>query len=213
MQDPLRLTLISLVVLVYFLQEGLCWLDFKKRYHQNPNRLGHKAQDDLQRFYGQSILLVAIYYLIIYLHLFTGFDYWGALGIMPLLVNRPSLLIGFVSANLFIVAIYFARQALGASWRMGIDFHTRAPLVTRGLYAHIRNPYFTFLLGFQGALILMVPCSVALFAFLQSLVVINFQVRLEESFLGRHYQEAFDHYRDRVGRFFPRLWWQKKEKD
>ena len=69
----------------------------------------------------------------------------------------------------------------------------------------MRNPYFTFLLGFQFALILVVPNAITICAFLQSAILLGLQVRQEEAFLEQKYGEAYRAYKERVGRFLPKL--------
>ena len=96
------------------------------------------------------------------------------------------------------------RLNLGSSWRMGLDYNSKDKLRTTGFYRYIRNPYFTFLLCFQFSIILVLPNAITIFAFIQSYLLLNLQVREEEAFLQEKYGEEYIKYKNNVGRFFPK---------
>lgn len=75
-------------------------------------------------------------------------------------------------------------------------------LVTEEFYKYMRNPYFTFLLSFQFAIILISPNAIIIFTFIQSYLLLNLQVREEEVFLNEKYGESYIKYKNRVGRLF-----------
>lgn len=68
----------------------------------------------------------------------------------------------------------------------------------------MRNPYFTFLLCFQFSIILVSPNAITIFAFIQSYLLLNLQVREEETFLKEKYREEYVKYKNNVGRFIPK---------
>lgn len=112
---------------------------------------------------------------------------------------------GFVLGIIFLVLMTAARLNLGSSWGVGLDYNTKDELITSGFYRYMSNPYFTFLLSFQFTIILISPNAIALFAFIQSYLLLNLQVREEKVFLQEKYGEEYVKYKNKVGRFMPRI--------
>jgi protein-S-isoprenylcysteine O-methyltransferase Ste14 len=75
--------------------------------------------------------------------------------------------------------------------------------VIDGFYRYTRNPYFTFLLGFQFSVILVVPTAVTLFAFIQSFLLLSLEMRQEETFLHDKYDSEYEKHRASTDRFLP----------
>lgn len=99
-----------------------------------------------------------------------------------------------------------AQQAMGASWRIGVDPKERTELITAGLFGRVRNPIFTAMLTFALGGVLAVPGLVTGLGFCALAAGIVGQVRLvEEPYLSRQHGPDYEHYRARTGRFFPRV--------
>jgi protein-S-isoprenylcysteine O-methyltransferase Ste14 len=97
--------------------------------------------------------------------------------------------------------IVVAQFQMDASWRMGIDPRSNAPLVRSGLFALSRNPIFLAMrLGLIG-LFLVLPNAVTLAIALLGDALMQVQVRLEEKHLGSAFGNAYDDYRQRVPRW------------
>ena len=93
----------------------------------------------------------------------------------------------------------------GQRWRVGLDAGTQDALVTTGFYRYVRNPYFSFLLLFQGALCLVAPTALVFCALIQSALLLALQVRHEEAFLLQKYGSQYAAYQRTAGRFLPSL--------
>ena len=95
---------------------------------------------------------------------------------------------------------------MGSSWRIGVQDGERTELVTDGLFAHVRNPIFSFMLVAQVGFTLPVPTWISWAALLYLVVAVELQVRLiEEPYLLRMHGGAYCTYAARAGRFVPRL--------
>lgn len=105
------------------------------------------------------------------------------------------------------VSLAFTSQlTLGRSWRIGVDASEKTELVTRGMFAFVRNPIFSAL--FVTALSLALLCSTPLawLACALQALALEIQVRLvEEPHLARVHGAAYREYTARVGRFIPGL--------
>ncbi len=114
--------------------------------------------------------------------------------------------VGVVVAVAGVALTFAAQQAMGLSWRIGVDPKERTELVTDGVFAIVRNPIFTAMLIAASGLAMMVPNAVSLAALLSFIVSLELQVRLvEEPYLATVHGDTYDQYRQRVGRFFPHL--------
>lgn len=127
----------------------------------------------------------------------------GALGVwnLPVAVAVAAVLAGAAGLVLIVVA----QLQMGASWRIGIDPDVPTPLVTRGLFAHVRNPIFTGLLLWSGALVLLTPSAWTVMGWVFLAFNLALQVRLEEAHLLRMHGDAYRRYAAAAGRFVPRL--------
>lgn len=97
-----------------------------------------------------------------------------------------------------------AQAAMGESWRIGVEPGERTELVTGGLFARSRNPFFGAVFVFSLGLFLMVPNPVAVVAGLCLFLGFEIQVRtVEEPNLRQVFGEEYERYGRKVGRFFP----------
>jgi protein-S-isoprenylcysteine O-methyltransferase Ste14 len=178
---------------------------FKRKFKKNDNFIGEKAPSELQKFFGKAFYLVLVYYGLVLVSLITGFNFWGLVSNISVIDLPIIKIIGLVLGIIFLVLMTLARLNLGSSWRVGLDYNTKDKLITEGFYRYMRNPYFTLLLSFQFAIILISPNAIVIFAFIQSCLLLNLQVREEEVFLQEKYGEEYTIYKNRVGRFIPGL--------
>lgn len=178
---------------------------FKRKFKKEDNFLGEKAPSELQKFFGKAFYLVIVYYALILLYLLTGFNFWGLISNITLIDSTNVKILGFALGIIFLTFMTLARLNLGSSWRVGLDYNSKDELRTTGFYEYIRNPYFAFLLGFQFAVIVVSPNAITIFALIQSYLLLNLQVREEESFLEEKYGEKYVMYKTRVGRFVPKI--------
>lgn len=112
---------------------------------------------------------------------------------------------GLVVAGMGIVATLAAQQAMGVSWRVGVDHKESTELVTAGVFAFVRNPVFTAMIATGVGLTLLVPNAVALAAVIALVAAIKIQVRaVEEPYVLRTHGPIYRDYTARVGRFLPR---------
>ncbi len=112
---------------------------------------------------------------------------------------RALLWIALATAGTFVAQLVMAR-----SWRIGVDPSERTELVTRGLFAVVRNPIFSFMILASAGMALACPTPLSLVAPLLLLVALELQVRIvEEPYLARTHGEDYLRYARRVGRFVP----------
>ncbi|AFE05788.1 putative protein-S-isoprenylcysteine methyltransferase [Corallococcus coralloides DSM 2259] len=95
-----------------------------------------------------------------------------------------------------------AQVEMGASWRIGID-SDRTELVTGGLFGVVRNPIFSGMLVVVTGMALATPSAWTVMGWLDYVLLVSLQVRLEEDHLLRLHGATYQRYAARVGRFIP----------
>jgi len=99
-----------------------------------------------------------------------------------------------------------SQHAMGDTWRVGVDETETTRLVQDGVFAVVRNPVFSSMMLALGGMTLLVPTSPALAALACLSAAAHIQVRVvEEPHLSRMHGATYRAYRDRTGRFFPRI--------
>ncbi|HET9140019.1 isoprenylcysteine carboxylmethyltransferase family protein [Actinophytocola sp.] len=123
------------------------------------------------------------------------------------LFDHPAIAVaGLVLALAGFAGVLTAQQAMGASWRVGVDPTERTELVTDGPFARVRNPIFSAMITATVGLTAMVPSWPQLLGLACLIAGIQIQVRaVEEPYLTRTQGSAYTAYTHRAGRFLPRI--------
>lgn len=96
------------------------------------------------------------------------------------------------------------QQAMGATWRVGVDATEQTDLVRAGPFSHVRNPFFTALVIAALGLTLMVPGFLAFLGLGLLVLAIELQVRaVEEPYLLAAHGDGYRAYAESTGRFVP----------
>lgn len=125
----------------------------------------------------------------------------AAAGPLPWLEQSIVRIIGSAVLVLSLLWVVAAQARMGASWRIGIDAGPRPPLVTSGIFALSRNPIFLGMRASLLGLFLALPNAFTLAILLVAEVLIQVQVRLEESHLSSVHGLEYDQYRKAVRRW------------
>lgn len=113
-------------------------------------------------------------------------------------------IVGGVIAVVGILGTLWAQQAMGDSWRVGVDESEHTELVRSGAFGLVRNPIFTAMITAALGLAMLTPNLVAIVAVVALLVAIQLQVRaVEEPYLLAEHPSSYASYAAKVGRFLP----------
>ena len=97
-----------------------------------------------------------------------------------------------------------AQNAMGASWRIGVDEAERTALVVDGIFVVVRNPIFSAMVLAQAGTALMAPTWLAALGLILLWAGVELQVRrVEEPYLLRVHGRRYADYAARTGRFVP----------
>ena len=99
-----------------------------------------------------------------------------------------------------------AQARMGSAWRTGIDPAHPSGLVMTGLFAHVRNPVYTTMIGVALGAALLVPTAAGAVAIAACVAGLQIQTRLvEEPHLRALHGARYERYAARAGRFLPRI--------
>ena len=147
-----------------------------------------------------SLVLSTIIYLISFTILFFP-EFRDKIGKISLL---QSLWLQYIGYSLIFLALIIGLMALiemRNSWRVGIKHNQKTDLVTTGIYAKSRNPYFlSYNLLFIG-IFMIFPSLTLLILIVALMIVFHIMIKEEESYLEKVQGEPYRIYRKKVGRY------------
>uniref|UniRef100_UPI003F68DDBB methyltransferase family protein n=1 Tax=Paractinoplanes polyasparticus TaxID=2856853 RepID=UPI003F68DDBB len=133
-------------------------------------------------------------------------DAVGALDPVPALVHPVIQGAGLVVGVLGFASIIAAQQAMGSSWRIGVDAGERTRLVTGGVFGVVRNPIFTAMIVAVAGITAMTPTWAQIPVLLAVVAGIELQVRaVEEPYLRASHGNTYREYVEGTGRFVPMI--------
>jgi protein-S-isoprenylcysteine O-methyltransferase Ste14 len=131
-------------------------------------------------------------------------DLTGGLDRIALLEGPVAQTAGVVLAIAALPLIVVAQEAMGRSWRIGVDPHEQTTLVTAGPFHWIRNPIYSGMLLMAAGIALILPSAATIAGLAVFVVAIELETRaVEEPYLLRTHGESFRRYAATSGRFLP----------
>ena len=112
-------------------------------------------------------------------------------------------MIGFGIGLSGLLMCLIAQINLGSSWRVGIDRKKKTKLITTGIFSITRNPTYCGLFILCAGVWMIFPTTSFLTWILIFMIMIEFQVRLEEEFLIKMHNEEYRLYCSKTKRYIP----------
>ncbi len=119
------------------------------------------------------------------------------------LSDSLSVIIGGALGTLGLSICGIAQKTMGAAWRVGIDTGTETHLVDYGVFSHCRNPTYLGLFLVCVAILFAFPTMAFLIWVVAFVLMLEFQVRMEEEHLLEIHGEAYGRYCRKVKRYIP----------
>lgn len=116
-----------------------------------------------------------------------------------------SVLISFTGVLVIFLSVFLMKTTLkhfGNSIRFGMNENNTGKLVTTGIFARSRNPFFLSLLLFFTGTALIFPNLFFLFFAVSAFAGIHFSILKEEKFLLKVYGNEYLTYQQKVRRYF-----------
>ncbi len=193
---------IAALVLYLLLFSGKSfYIHFSKNINPVTIVVGKKGKQRILEIIFIIGLLIWIIEVLLYsLHL--KFRLFPSILDMQLIDSILARFVGTLMIAIGFVIYAMALIALGASWRMGIDYEAPGELVTTEIYAVSRNPIFVFLgLYFFGSFLINGTLIFLVFA-VAAVIALHYQILQEEEFLAKAHGKAYRDYCARTGRYF-----------
>lgn len=123
---------------------------------------------------------------------------WGNVNVLPAEITTIVATTFLVSSLL--VAL-FALIGLRDSWRVGVQENQKTELITSGIYAYSRNPYFvSYILLFLGYTLLL-SNLILLGLTVAGFISIHMMILKEEQYLRSTHGEAYKEYCEKTARY------------
>ncbi|MEY4426235.1 MAG: hypothetical protein RL535_533 [Pseudomonadota bacterium] len=187
-----------LVYFVLFFSTGFVWRSLANFRATGINPLVLPSADNALGYIGRAFKIVMI---LIFLHVI-----YATVPQAPAfttLWQTPMWLRAFAWIVLLAswVWLLMAQSHMGQSWRIGIDDKRATDLVTHGLFQYSRNPIFLSMRCSLLAFTAISPTSPLLALTVAAELLIQIQVRMEESHLAQLHGQSYLDYSLRVKRW------------
>jgi protein-S-isoprenylcysteine O-methyltransferase Ste14 len=113
--------------------------------------------------------------------------------------------IGAAACVLATVGTFSCWREMGKSWRIGIDPREKTQLVFTGAYRFVRHPIYALSVLLITGTLATTPTLTMLGIALLHIVMLQYEARREEAYLLEKHGATYAEYRNRVGRFVPRV--------
>ena len=182
-------------LIVFVIRSYLLW----KNTGINP--ITFDRSDDAHSYIGKLFKFISIFQFAI-VAVYAIKPGWYEYYLPVWYMENPVLqIIGWVLLHASLIWIFIAQMQMANSWRIGIDRQHKTKLITKGLYALSRNPIFLGILSADLGLFLVIPNALTLLNFVLVYVIIQIQVRLEESYLIKSHGSNYLQYQHQVNRW------------
>ncbi len=199
MSDDLRVALrvILPAYLVVYLATAFVWRSYVVWTQTGVNPVVLDTTDSVHGFVGRMFALTVVLAsgtVIVYAASPVLYQHLAPVAWME---RRPVVIAGLVLLGLSLGWTLLAQAQMASAWRIGIDTRHPTPLIRRGIFRASRNPIFLGMMGTLGGLFLVIPSALSLLVLVLGVVLIQVQVRLEESHLTHLHGETYrQHWRE-----------------
>lgn len=117
----------------------------------------------------------------------------------------PLTIVGLIVFAASIALGWLVSGQMKDSWRVGVHKDQNTTLITDGIYAYVRNPYFLTYFMMYVSLFLIRPSVLLLMLILVTIGLFHRMVLNEEKYLFSIHGAAYQQYCLSAGRYFPRF--------
>lgn len=153
-----------------------------------------------------TVLLLAFFVIFVSELLFQAFQ--TSFSVLPdflrVYFHHSSIVVLFGSLILIlsVVSMHFTLKALTSSLRFGLNANNLGELITSGIFARSRNPFFVSILLLFLGISMVFPTPFFIGILILSLLSIHFVILKEEKFMLESYGEEYREYFRKVRRYF-----------
>ena len=174
-----------------------------RKIGKDPNAIPREPVGQLMRVVWYPVVIIWITFCWLY-----GLNRWTGQIWLPTDVASWWPIVSFFAAFLALdatVLTFICWRKMGRSWRIGIDPNEKTELVVTGPYRYVRHPIYALSVAIGLCAIVAVPSVPVLIVAGIHVLFLQIEARREESYLIKVQGKVYEDYRQRVGRFIPRL--------
>ncbi|NQV36597.1 MAG: isoprenylcysteine carboxylmethyltransferase family protein [Candidatus Marinimicrobia bacterium] len=163
----------------------------------------YKDKKPSQMFFASMLRIMTLSIIIILvLHTYGISDIPGFYNLFKL-SDSMAATIGISISFFGLFICYVAQKTMGNAWRVGIDRDNITHLIESGIFSYSRNPTYLGLFLVCCGLFVLFPTMMILIWILVFLLLLEFQVRLEEEYMLENHRQAYFNYMKKVKRYIP----------
>ena len=188
-------------VIMAFFAVFLTWSIVETTIYQPPETAATDDDDRKSYLYMQLSSLVVLMYAIVD---FTAqkHHYTRMTDLEPWII-----IAGFVLYAIFALVRYQAITTLGKYYNLRVAVYEEHNLITHGIYARIRHPfYLTALLSVIAASLIFSSWGALLISFIIVLPAVVYRINIEEEFMIKHFGSEYQDYINKTKRLIPGIW-------
>jgi len=186
-------------VIIAFFGVFLIWSVIETAVYQPPDTLATEDDDQKSYIYLQlSSFAVLIYAILDFTEWhYTRMNEW-----------EPWVIIaGFLVYLAFALLRYQAVITLGKYYNLRVAIYEEHSLITHGIYARIRHPfYLTALLSVIAISLIFSSWGSLVLSLVLAMPAIIYRINVEEEFLVHHFGSEYQEYMNRTKRLIPGVW-------
>lgn len=189
------------IYFLLFVGVAMAWRSYRVWQLTGVNAFRLREESGPEAITGRYFKLFPLLTIVV-LVLYGGWpDLYRELGAMTALAVPLLQGAGVIVMLLALLWTVIAQVHMGQSWRIGIDYQHRTPLITSGVFGYSRNPIFVGMMASLLGFFLVLPCALTLLLLVVTVVLIQIQVSLEEQHLQRLHGDDYADYCARVPRW------------
>jgi protein-S-isoprenylcysteine O-methyltransferase Ste14 len=189
------------IYFVLFFGVAMAWRSFRVWQLTGVNAFRLREEAGAEAITGRYFKLFPLLILVLLAVHGLSPELYRQLGVITVLELAPLQMAGMVVMVLALGWTVVAQVHMGQSWRIGIDYQHRTPLITSGVFRYSRNPIFVGMMASVAGLFAVLPCALTLLLLVMTVALIQIQVSLEEQHLQRLHGDDYADYCRRVPRW------------
>jgi len=186
-------------VIIAFFGVFLAWSLIETAIYQPPDTLATLDDDQKSYIYLQLSSFVVLIYALLD---FTEWKYTRLTNWEPWVI-----IAGFLVYILFALLRYRAVITLGKYYNLRVAKYEEHQLITHGIYARIRHPfYLTALLSVIAISLIFSSWGALVLSLVLALPAIVYRINIEEEFMSKHFGSEYQDYMKKTKRLIPGIW-------
>ncbi len=201
----LETLLVGVLFIIYLILWRTKRMIQKKKTGIDPEVIA-KSKSNLQTLMNIMFKAITFYVILIIILHTTNLNLYGLNNQYTRLTGIKWDITGFFIGLIGLSFCLYAQVKMKNSWRVGIDESSKEELITSGIFRLIRNPTYLGLFLLNFGVWFIWPTHLVFYLNLVFILLFEVQVRCEEDFLEKLYEEEYIQYKKNSYRYLPYIY-------